>query len=131
MPAALVGGRPRWRLGLGSLLIQFGLAAGSGAETYYVAAVGGSNGNPGSIDQPWATLQHAADTVGPGDTVLVRGGDHAGFQIGTDGTPTQRITFAAYPGEIPNIVSNGGHLSGIDIEGAQYVTVQGFRVAGR
>ncbi len=41
------------------------------AGTYYVAP-GGSDGWPGSASQPWATIQHAAETLGPGDTVFIK-----------------------------------------------------------
>ena len=44
--------------------------------TYWVATDGDDTG-PGSRDDPWATLQHAADSVPPGATVYARlGGDH-------------------------------------------------------
>ena len=42
-------------------------------QTYYVATIG-NDGNPGTADQPWRTIQHAADSVSAGDVVQVRGG---------------------------------------------------------
>jgi parallel beta-helix repeat protein len=104
------------------------------AATYHVkpAAQGGSNGNPGTLAQPWATLQHAANHVDPGDTVLVWGGSYAGFQLETSGTAGQRITFRAAPGETVVIDQDRpGGIDGINLEGASHVTIQGFRVANR
>jgi hypothetical protein len=36
------------------------------AATFHVAA-GGNDSNLGTMAQPWTTLQHAANVVGPGD----------------------------------------------------------------
>ena len=104
------------------------------AATYHVkpAAQGGDNGNSGSEAAPWATLQHAADEVGPGDTVLVHAGSYAGFQLETSGSAGQRITFRSAPGETVVINQNRpGGIDGINLEGASYVTVQGFNVSNR
>ncbi|MBZ0113297.1 MAG: right-handed parallel beta-helix repeat-containing protein [Thermoanaerobaculia bacterium] len=109
-------------------------ASAAHAATYYVAppASGGSDGNPGSFGQPWATLQHAADTVIAGDTVFVRSGSYTGFHLTTSGTVGSPITFSAYLQEIPQVVSdNGVTPDGINLEGTDYVVVQGFTVNGR
>src|SRR5262245_27414508 len=74
-----------------SALLASGLAAGAVAqETYFVAppSSGGSDSNPGSSAAPWATLQHAADRVTAGDTVIVRAGTYAGFNVGEPHTGT-------------------------------------------
>jgi hypothetical protein len=44
----------------------------SGPQNYYVAP----NGNPGDVNHPWCTIQHAADTMVAGDTVLIRSGTY-------------------------------------------------------
>lgn len=41
--------------------------------TYYIAT-NGSDSNPGTFSQPWASFAHAVSEVQPGDTVKVRGG---------------------------------------------------------
>jgi len=67
--------------------------------TYYVAP-GGGDDNPGTQARPWATLQRAADTLQPGDTVYLREGVyHQYVTLGRSGTPGQLITYSAYPGE--------------------------------
>lgn len=43
-------------------------------EADYYVAVDGSDSNPGTIDQPFATLQQAIDLAEPGELVYVRGG---------------------------------------------------------
>ena len=104
------------------------------AETYYVAppASGGSNANPGTLEQPWATLQHAANTIGPGDTVLVRAGDYVGAEFTTSGTPAEPIVLQAFPGELVRIVADAPtRPDGINLEGASWMTVDGFQVDGR
>src|SRR5713226_5873778 len=52
--------------------------------TFYVATTG-NDANPGTQTQPWATLQHAVETIAPGDTILVQPGTYAGCRIETSG----------------------------------------------
>ena len=103
------------------------------ATTYYVAPPpSGDDGNPGTLAAPWATIQHAADTVQPGDTVQVRAGSYAGGYFETSGTADLPIVLENYPGESPSITDdNPTTPDGINLEGASYMTVQGFAVNGR
>jgi parallel beta-helix repeat protein len=103
------------------------------ATTYYVAPPPtGDDGNPGTLGAPWATIQHAADTVQPGDTVQVRAGNYAGGYFETSGTAALPIVLENYPGESPSITDdNPTTPDGINLEGASYITVQGFTVNGR
>jgi hypothetical protein len=68
-------------------------------STWYVATTG-SDSNPGSLRQPFQTIQQAANVSQPGDTVLIRGGTYRETVVpphsGSDGAP---ITFEAYRGE--------------------------------
>ncbi len=102
-------------------------------ETFYVAPPpGGADGNPGTLEFPWATLQHAADTVQPGDTVLVRAGGYTGAYFTTSGTATQPIVLKAFAGEQPEIIAdNPVTPDGLNLEGASHMVVEGFRVDGR
>ncbi len=77
----------------------------------------------------WKTLQYAADHVQAGDQVVVRAGTYTGFQLTADGTTSSRITFSADPGVLINAPRSGGQ-DGINLEGADYVTIEGFKVAG-
>jgi parallel beta-helix repeat protein len=47
----------------------------SDSQTYYVS-LSGSDSNSGSLNNPWETIQHAADSVNIGDTVIVKEGDY-------------------------------------------------------
>ncbi len=71
--------------------------------TYFVAP-DGSDSAPGTRDQPWETIQQAADSAQPGDVICLRGGTYPtpeGVSITSSGTAEAPITFAAYPGESP------------------------------
>ena len=113
-------------------LISLVLAAPLASAADYVVATNGDDGNAGTQSEPWRTLQHAADSVGPGDTVSVRAGDYAGAYIESSGTSSQPIVFRAFDDEVPSITDDNPETpDGINIEGASYVTVQGFTVDGR
>jgi parallel beta-helix repeat protein len=106
---------------------------------YYVAppADGGNDGNPGTSEQPWATLQHAADTVVAGDTVVVRPGSYVGFMLQSSGAPGAPITFSGLPGAVIN-ERNDTTPDGINLEnwgdggaGAiHHIVIEGLSVTG-
>src|SRR6516162_3204086 len=77
-------------------------------STFYVATTGNDTTNNGSSASPWLTIQHAADNVGVGDTVVVRVGSYAGFVLGwdfpTSGASGSPITFEADPAAAPGTV---------------------------
>ncbi len=96
-------------------------------RTYYVAP-GGNDGNPGTEARPWGNLNYAAQTIKPGDTVLVKDGTYPGVYIGTSGAPGKPITFRAAPGARPNIVITEINSAGFLLEGASYVNIEGFNL---
>ena len=51
------------------LFLSFNLSA----VTYYISPEG-NDSNKGSLDSPFASLQHVNKLVQPGDTVYIRGG---------------------------------------------------------
>ncbi len=75
------------------LVMALSCAVALGAE-YHVSPAG-SDANDGGKDAPWATLQHAVDTVSPGDTIAVADGTYAGFRIRKSGTAAAPITIKA------------------------------------
>lgn len=98
---------------------------------YYVRPDGNdaNNGRGDSSSGAFKTLQKAANVVAPGDTVLVRAGNYAGFNLATTGTSAGRITFRADPGVVINQPETfGGGMAGINLSGPEYVTVDGFTV---
>jgi len=96
------------------------------AENVYYVSPDGDDANPGSFDQPWRTIQHAVDNVGPGDTIWVRGGTYnEGVVVATSGLPGLPITLIGYPGEVAMLDGNGlERRDGIDIGGADHWTFQ-------
>lgn len=93
------------------LILFFVFAPPALATDYYVSVSSGTDSNPGSIALPWRTIQKAADTVLPGDTVYVRGGNYTtggnGITLTRSGAPNAYISFQNYPGETP-VITGGG-----------------------
>lgn len=111
------------------LLLAAVLAAGPASATTYHVAPSGNDGHPGTAGAPWATLQHAADEVGAGDTVLVHDGTYRGFQIETSGTADAPIVFRAVGTSA--LINDENPVRGqhnVNVEGASYVVIEGFRV---
>ena len=96
----------------------------------YFVATSGSNGASGSSETPWQTLQYAANRVQAGDTVVVRAGNYVGFQLETDGRSDARIVFQAESGVLVDRANPMRGQHGINLEGADYVTIEGFQVVG-
>lgn len=110
-------------------LVLFATAAG--AADYYVAP-GGSDAADGlAPGTAWATLQHAADTVAPGDTVHVADGNYAGFDVRVTASELAPVTFVADGPAVQIVADNPVTPDGINIENASWVTVDGFVVNGR
>jgi parallel beta-helix repeat protein len=90
-------------------------------------APNGNDANDGSAERPWATLQHAADVVEPGDVVQVADGEYVGgFVIARSGTADKPITFTAAAGATPTIQIVEAFNEGLVLRGASYLTVNGF-----
>ncbi len=87
--------------------------AGWGEEqtTFYVDKnnPAASDANPGTESEPWLTIQHAANVLNPGDSVLIRDGIyHESVTTQNDGNEMDgHIVFMAYPGEHPVIDGQG------------------------
>ena len=64
----------------------------SGYAAIYYISTSGNDTSPGSSSAPWRTLQHAADTVSAGDTVMIRSGAYAGFRAQSSGSSGLPIT---------------------------------------
>lgn len=106
-----------------------------GQSTYYVAT-NGDNGDPGTIGEPWATVQYALTQISGGDTIYVRGGTYyptAGIEFETEvnGTRNNYTVLAGYPGERPvfdfdNYVT-GAYDQCVWLEpGMQYIHLENF-----
>lgn len=117
--------------GLTLPLLPLALSAHAATTTWHVA-VGGNDGGSGSSEQPFASLNRAAQSAQPGDTVLVHGGTYrfTGNQyVASHGTSSARILIEAAPGEKP--VLDGSRLSSptevLTIAGS-FVDVKGLEI---
>jgi parallel beta-helix repeat protein len=87
-------------------------------NTFYVAT-SGADSNNGSSTRPWRTLQHAVESIVPGDTILVRSGTYKGCRIESSGTSKGWKTLKAASGAKVLINAPGpknSHKSNIEIE---------------
>jgi parallel beta-helix repeat protein len=93
----------------------------------FYLAPNGNNNNPGTEALPWQTFGHAAYTLKPGQTVLVKNGTYTEtLYIYKSGEPGKPITYKAFPGAKPKIEIRTKELEGVLIEGASYITIDGF-----
>ena len=92
----------------------------------------GSDGGPGTLAQPFATIKHALDLARAGDTVDVRGGTyHEQVTFPRSGSATAGyITLTAHPGERPVLDGTGFHAGNmVAVRNVSYVKVAGFEIA--
>jgi parallel beta-helix repeat protein len=97
-------------------------------DLFFVSPTGNDSA-AGTEAAPWRTLQKAANAVTAGDTVTVQAGTYVGFDLRADGTAAEPITFSAQPGVVIN-QRNNRTPDGINLEGANYVVIEGFTVIG-
>ena len=104
------------------------------AITYYVDRnhPSASDANAGTLNAPWKTIQHAAETAVAGDTVFIRTGNYPeGIYFDHSGNATEgHIVFTAFPGEKPLIDGTGNTdaSNGIVLDKA-YIKIIGLEVA--
>lgn len=98
-------------------------------SNFYYVSPQGNDAATGAQEDPWRTLQRAADAVAAGDVVYVQAGNYAGFDLRTDGSADERISFVADPGAVID-APNHRTGDGINLEGADYVQIEGFTITG-
>ncbi|WP_425399998.1 right-handed parallel beta-helix repeat-containing protein [Aeoliella sp.] len=113
----------------------------------FFVAVDGNDGNPGTIDLPFASIARGQEAAHAGDTVWIRGGVYE-YSAGAgasenavlfdkSGSPGQRINYWAYPGESPvfdfynylpierirgfSVDADWLHFKGLELRGVQQV----------
>jgi hypothetical protein len=86
---------------------------------YYVST-SGDDGNPGTQEEPWATIQKAADTMAPGDGVIVLEGSYASerVHVTTSGRSDAPIAYLAQGAVV---------MKGFTVT-ADYITIRGFEI---
>ena len=113
--------------------------------TNYYVATNGSDSNPGTISQPFATWQKGVDVANAGDVVYIRGGVYytSGISQSTgycgvflqnkNGTSSNPISIIAYQGEQPILDCSGMtedgvmHL-GMSVESCSYLYLKGLEI---
>ena len=111
------------------------LMANAASGTTYYVATNGSDSNPGTLQEPWASVQHGADVALAGDTVLVRQGvynEHVEF-LASGNAANGYVTFASYPGETATMDGTGldipqGQWGLFTLKDVSYVIVTGFEL---
>lgn len=70
------------------------IAAIANQGKHWYVSTSGNDLAAGTIYAPWRTVQHAANTAGPGDTVTILAGEYNEFVVlPTSGSPSYPITF--------------------------------------
>lgn len=98
--------------------------------TYYVSNDGSNSNNGQSPDSAFATIQHAADLVVEGDSVLVMDGDYVGFDLRTGGSESFPIVFRGLGDSVRITDDNPVTTDGINVENADWIIVENFTVTG-
>jgi hypothetical protein len=117
----------------GETILETGFEIRSGTVRYVAST--GNDANAGSAQSPWRHLQFAADHVGAGDTVCVRGGVYDELlSISSGGSDAGgEIVFEAWPGEQPIVDGTGLSIPGgqwglITLQDVSRVVVRGFEL---
>lgn len=101
------------------------------ANDHYVSS-DGSDSNPGTQNQPWATFSKADSVAVAGDTIHVLPGTYSVTRINTkrSGTAANRITWVSDVKWAAHLVGNNLASDYIWQSRGDYVTIQGFDVSG-
>ena len=98
-----------------------------------------SDSNSGSEALPWKTIQKAANSLYPGDTVLIKKGIYTELFGGSpdtgilaiksqrSGLSGQYIVYKAYPGDTV-VIDQTGKGPGFLIQSKNYIKIQGFEI---
>jgi len=114
------------------------------AANYYVATKG-NDSNPGTLAQPWLTIQKGFSSISPGDILYIRGGTYtpvatlvSGMYCGAGvnnkrGTAGNGYKVLAYPGETPvldcrNMTGTSYSRAGIMLYSCAYWHIKGIEI---
>ncbi|MDA1257104.1 MAG: right-handed parallel beta-helix repeat-containing protein [Chloroflexi bacterium] len=108
----------RWTIAAG-LAISACCALGAHAVTVYVDDTGNNSNSGLTTGAAWKTIQHAVNSVSPGDEIVVLPGLYAGARIESSGTSNAPITLRAAAGADVWITAPGAnnrHNSNLELE---------------
>jgi hypothetical protein len=116
--------------------------AAAPSNSFYVAT-NGSDANPGTITQPWATWQYGVSHMTAGSILYIRGGTYTpsptsgggyynGVYINRSGTSSAIYSVMAYPGETPildcrNVIGNAERY-GVFLDHVNYWYFKGLEI---
>jgi hypothetical protein len=115
-------------------MLAIPLSSSNAVTTSYYVSLSGSDTNPGTLEQPWRTIQKAANTVAAGSTVYIRRGTYNERVniYSRSNTAGPYITFTNYPGEEAILDGTGfaiPHGEGLfNIYNTDYIRVSGLKV---
>ncbi|MGA7121716.1 MAG: right-handed parallel beta-helix repeat-containing protein [Polyangiaceae bacterium] len=109
-------------------------ATGALASDYSVSP-NGNDGAAGTAAAPWATIQHAADVMQPGDSVTVADGSYIGFWMkNRQGDAQHRFTFRSQNALGAKITapspSGNDPNDSVQLVSVSFATIDGFDVTG-
>lgn len=135
------------RIGLVGLLL-LAVCAHARAAEFFVATTG-DDGDPGTLERPFATIQRAQDAAAPGDVVSIRGGIYVMREdqiarrrgiwayvtsLDKSGEPGRRIRYSAYRDERPVFDFSAVKPAGVRIDAfyvsASWIHIKGLEVTG-
>lgn len=106
---------------------------------HYVA-LAGHDGNDGSFEHPWKTIQRAANSAVPGDNIYVHAGTYhpangsdSVVQVTASGTHQNPIVFQPYNGErviIDATIDGLRRNWGFYVNQADHISIRGFEIRG-
>lgn len=105
-----------------------GITPFTNVSPYYVdgTSPAASDYNPGTEAQPWKTIQWAAATLQPGDTVYIKAGTYHGDVVpAVSGNSQGWITYSAYPGQERQAVLDQGAIL---INQKSYIKILGLKI---
>lgn len=99
---------------------------------YYIAASGGSDSNPGTVFQPWASWSHSQIVLGPGDSLIFLPGNYSlsdslNYATSVSGTAENIITYASSI-NYGAILTQSGGVDGIFFIQNPYIRITGFEM---
>ena len=91
------------------------VSSSKGSAYRFFVSTEGDDSNPGTLNEPWKTINKAARVVKAGEIVFIRGGVYKEvIEITNSGTKDNPITFSAYPGKSVTIDGDNYDLPASD-----------------